>query len=62
MPYKFCATNCRGNYVGGPKVATFGFPKDDGIRKKWINAINRRNFFPTNKTSKCFEYILIAMK
>ena len=51
MPFKCCVPNCKGNYATGPKVSTFAFPKDENLRGKWIQAIKRIDFIPTN-TSK----------
>ena len=46
-----CAPNCKGNYHNGPKVHVFGFPSDENLKRKWINAIRRENFIPSG-TSK----------
>jgi hypothetical protein len=54
MVYKCCVPNCRGNYTSdGPKVRCFSFPKDEENRRKWVNAIHRKNFSPTPYTKVC---------
>lgn len=42
MVYKCIVPKCRGNYKkNGQKVSTFGFPKNEELRKKWISSIPR---------------------
>nr|XP_012225401.1 PREDICTED: uncharacterized protein LOC105673967 [Linepithema humile] len=53
MPFKCCVPNCNGNYKNGPKVATFSFPKNEEIKRKWLRAICRQNFCPTNSSKVC---------
>lgn len=53
MPQKCCVPGCNGNYKNGPKVHVFGFPKDVNLRQKWLKAIPRDNFEPTNNTKVC---------
>ena len=55
MPYKCCVPKCRGNYPNGPKVALFGFPRDESLKRKWIHAIKRANF-STSRTSKVSNF------
>ncbi len=38
---------CRGNYSKEEKVSTFHFPRDESERRKWIKAVRRDNFTPT---------------
>jgi hypothetical protein len=54
MVYKCCVPCCRGNYTsGGPKVRCFSFPKDEELRRKWLSAIHRENFIPSDHTKVC---------
>ncbi|XP_047116143.1 uncharacterized protein LOC124796100 [Schistocerca piceifrons] len=53
MVYKCCVPRCRGNYGTGPKVMLFSFPKDANLRWKWLSAIHRDNFQPTEHTKVC---------
>lgn len=47
MPNKCCVPACSSNYKTGKKVQVFSFPKDEVLRKKWLSAIPRKDFFPT---------------
>ncbi|KAH9383528.1 hypothetical protein HPB48_025100 [Haemaphysalis longicornis] len=53
MPNKCCVPRCRGNYKNGSKVRIFRFPKDEELRQKWIRAIPRENYLPTENTRVC---------
>ena len=48
MPFTCCVPFCKGNYRNGPKVTVFGFPQDPDLRKKWLHAIKRKDFQPSN--------------
>lgn len=48
MPHKCCVPLCRGNYDTGPRVHTFGFPKEQQLFNTWLRAIRRDNFTPTS--------------
>ncbi|KYN01446.1 hypothetical protein ALC62_07762, partial [Cyphomyrmex costatus] len=50
IPFKCCVPNCNGNYKNGPKVATFSFPKNEETKRKWLHAICRKDFQPTNNS------------
>ncbi|KAG8175476.1 hypothetical protein JTE90_004168 [Oedothorax gibbosus] len=54
MPSRCCVPYCKGNYPTGPKVSIYRFPKDPDTAKKWIQAIQRKNFIP-NKASRVCE-------
>ncbi|KAH8028903.1 hypothetical protein HPB51_020069 [Rhipicephalus microplus] len=47
MPNKCCVPACSSNYKTGKKVQLFSFPKVKVQRKKWLSAIPRKDFFPT---------------
>ena len=51
MPYRCCVPNCKGNYKTGPQVSVFSFPAESEIKRKWIHAIKRKDFTPS-QTSK----------
>ncbi|GFV17020.1 hypothetical protein TNCV_270711, partial [Trichonephila clavipes] len=37
----------------GQTVKTFGFPKEDFLRKKWIQAISKKDFVPSKYSKVC---------
>ena len=55
VPNKCCVPRCKGNYSNGPEVHAFKFPADEELKKKWIYAIRRDDFVPTqySKVSTC---------
>ena len=55
MPYKCCVPKCGENYPNGPKVALFGFSRDESLKRKWIHAMKRANFSPS-ETSKVSNF------
>lgn len=60
MPHACCVPACNGNYRNGPKVRVFNFPKDGELRRKWIRAIVREDFVPTNHSRvNIFKYFII---
>ena len=42
-------------FPNGPKVALFGFSRDESLKRKWIHEIQRANFFPS-QTSKVSNF------
>ena len=58
MPYRCCVPRCNGNYSSSSKVTVFGFPKEEEMKKKWLNAIKRKDFepSPSSKVSVCFYH------
>ncbi|XP_068085668.1 THAP domain-containing protein 5 isoform X2 [Anabrus simplex] len=53
MPQKCSVPNCKGNYRTGPKVSVFSFPTDDSERAKWLRAIRRDDFVPSQNAKVC---------
>lgn len=53
MPFRCCVPGCKGNSKGGPRVHCFSFPSDEGLYRKWIDAIPRLNFIPTKTNRVC---------
>ncbi|GFX40411.1 hypothetical protein TNCV_4320441 [Trichonephila clavipes] len=47
MVYTYVVLNCNSNYKDTGTVQMFGFPKEDFLRKKWIQAISRKDFAPS---------------
>ncbi|GFU93627.1 THAP-type domain-containing protein [Trichonephila clavipes] len=44
MVYTCVVPNCNSNYKETGTVQMFGFLKEDSLRKKWIQAISRKDF------------------
>nr|CAH7752851.1 unnamed protein product [Callosobruchus chinensis] len=42
-----------GNYAKGERVHVFSFPTDTELRKRWISAVHRENFLPTQNSRVC---------
>lgn len=54
MPRHCVVPGCKSNYASTSEaISTFSFPKDHQIKQKWINAIHRANWQPTNSSSVC---------
>ncbi|XP_055924540.1 uncharacterized protein LOC129956631 [Argiope bruennichi] len=53
MPLICCVPNCNGNYRNGPRVSVFAFPKNEELKKKWLSAIHREGFYPTQHSRVC---------
>ncbi|XP_049269019.1 uncharacterized protein LOC119382267 [Rhipicephalus sanguineus] len=53
MPNKCCVPQCRGNYDSTYKVRVFRFPQDDELRRKWLRAIPRDSFIPSQYSRVC---------
>lgn len=61
MVYKCFVPNCRGNYSKGPKVSTFGFPKQEELRRKWLAAIPRDyEVTKYSRVSLIFYYLILC--
>lgn len=57
MPARCCITGCKSNYdsvviTEGVK-SVFSFPKDDGLRQKWLKAIPRKEWIPSKYSVVC---------
>ncbi|XP_035218648.1 THAP domain-containing protein 2-like, partial [Stegodyphus dumicola] len=58
MVYTCCVPNCRGNYPNTEKVQMFSIPKSDSLRSKWLRAIHRQNFIPSNHSKVCEKHFV----
>lgn len=56
MPCTCCVPGCKGNYRTGPKVSTYGFPRDEFLRQQWVVAIRRKDFIVTKYSSVSIVY------
>ena len=43
MVYKCCVVDCPSNYAGKERTTVFPFPKEESLRKIWINFVNRKD-------------------
>lgn len=62
MPDKCCVPNCKGNFKTGPKVSVFGFPGNAELKQKWIHAIKRKEFFPSQRSKVMLFDFCITIK
>ncbi|GFU55483.1 putative transposable element [Trichonephila clavipes] len=53
MVFTCIVPNCNSNYKDTGKVQPVGFPKEDFLRKKWIQAISRKDFAPSKYSKVC---------
>lgn len=53
---------CMNNYEAVRKVATFDFPKDEELKKKWIDASHWMGFVTTKQCRVCFCSSFMSFK
>lgn len=58
MPSQCCVSGCKSNYKsektrGKHYVSVFLFPKNEELRKKWLSAIPRKNWTPSQSSVVC---------
>ena len=56
MPLSCCAFGCANRYFSGTKKHFFRIPASEDQRMKWIAAINRKNWTPTEGTRLCSDH------
>jgi len=59
MTVTCCVPGCKTGYRSNKnpeKIATFQFPKDKNLRQKWIRAIPRKDWIPTNSSRVCAKH------
>ncbi|KAG8174152.1 hypothetical protein JTE90_011984 [Oedothorax gibbosus] len=57
IPGKCCVPCCRSNYKTETTLTTtFGFPKNEELKKKWISSINRKDFLPGSTAAVCINH------
>ena len=56
MPLSYCAFGCTNRYFSGTKKHFFRIPANEDQRIKWIAAINRKNWTPTEGTRLCSDH------
>lgn len=62
MPSRCCVPFCKGNYDTGPKVSVYSFPKDEEIKQKWLQVIQRANFQPSKSSKVSFIIYFNVLK
>lgn len=50
-----CVPGCKSNY-GVSDTSAFRFPKNEDMRRKWLNFIHRDKFIVTNNTLVCIKH------
>ncbi len=56
--YTCCVPGCYNNNKKDKEVSCHKFPKDKLVREKWINAIKRNDFIPTNHHRVCSNHFM----
>lgn len=61
MPFSCCVPFCKGNSPKDPTVSIYKFPSHDTAKKKWLRAIQRKDFIPSAQSrvsvnSNSFEF------
>lgn len=58
MPRTCCVVGCQTGYKSNhnTNVSTFSFPKDEGMRKKWINSIPRKDLVISKYSAVCADH------
>lgn len=62
MPKYCCAVGCSNVYRKGSGIQFYRFPVDLERRNKWIAAVNRQNWNPTEYTWICSEHFVSGVK
>lgn len=63
MPRSCCVPGCKSNYsstlkTGGQLVSAFTFPKDEILKAKWLAAIPRNDWAPSQYSVVCCLHFL----
>ncbi|XP_050315878.1 THAP domain-containing protein 1-like [Anthonomus grandis grandis] len=61
MPSPCCVPGCKSNYksslrAGEASISVFGFPKDEHLKMKWLKAIPRDKWAPTQYSVVCAKH------
>ena len=62
MPKYCCAANCSNVFTKGSEVKFYRFPSDPERKAKWIAAINRKDWYPTEYSWICSEHFVSGEK
>lgn len=58
MPEYCCAVGCRNKRGDKANLSFYRFPRDLARRQKWIAAISRKNWTPTDFTRICNDHFI----
>ena len=58
MPKECCAVDCFNIHEAGNGLNFYRFPKDPDRRSKWIAAVNRKDWPPTEYTVICCKHFI----
>jgi len=58
MPRPCCIVGCQTRYKSNSDtfVSTFSFPKNESLRKKWINVIPQKHLIVTKNSAICANH------
>ena len=56
MVNKCVVGNCYTGHLTGPRKASFSFPEDPDLRKRWIYFVNRKDWQPTKHSVICIDH------
>ena len=56
MVYKCRAVDCRSSYAGEERATVFSSPKEESLRKIWINFVYRKDWEPTSPSFICIKH------
>ena len=54
--YTCCVPGCYTNTKKNRELSFHKFPKEKSIREKWVNAIKRNNFYPSEHHCVCSQH------
>ena len=54
--------NCSNRCVKGNGLSFYTFPRDLNQRNKWIAAVNRKDYYPTEHMVICSEHFIGGQK
>ena len=58
MPAHCCCFGCKSRQQKGSGLKFFKIPKDVDLQQKWITAIKRENWMPTEHTRMCSKHFI----
>ena len=62
MPKYCCAPNCTNVFLKGSGIKFYRFPTDPERKQRWIAAVDRKDWYPTEYTWICSEHFVLGEK